>query len=138
MPDVPDPGSAETNSGIVQSLRNLTATLVALLRTRFELLATELEEERIRFLQLLLWGAGTLICIGIGISLVVVLLVALFWDSYRLTAIMVLIGIFFAAGTAMAVVVRRLMQARPKLFSGSLDELAKDNEHLAGWSIKGS
>jgi uncharacterized membrane protein YqjE len=127
---VPDPGSVEGNPGIAQSLRNLTATLVALLRTRFELLATELEEERIRFLQMLLWGAGALICIGIGILLLVVLLVALFWDNYRLTAITVLTGIFFAAGAAMAFAVRRLMQARPRLFSASLDELSKDRDQL--------
>ena len=125
-----EPVSGEAGAGIVQSLRNLAATLVAILRTRFELVATELEEERIRLLQLLFWAAGALFFFGVGILLVVVLLVAVFWDSYRIIAIVTLAIIFLGAGVGMAFVVRRLMLARPKLFSSSLDELAKDRDHL--------
>ena len=125
-----EPVSGEAGAGIVQSLRNLAATLVALLRTRFELVATELEEERIRLLQLLFWAAGAFFFFGVGILLVVFLLVAVFWDSYRITAIAALAVIFLAAGVGMACGVRRRMQARPKLFSASLDELAKDRDHL--------
>ncbi|HEU0290699.1 MAG TPA: phage holin family protein [Burkholderiales bacterium] len=125
-----EPVSGEAGAGIVQSLRNLAATLVAILRTRFELVATELEEERIRLLQLLFWAAGALFVFGVGILLVVFLLVAVFWDSYRIIAIVTLAIIFLGAGVGMAFVVRRLMLARPKLFSSSLDELAKDRDHL--------
>lgn len=125
-----EPVSGEAGAGIVQSLRNLAATLVAILRTRFELVATELEEERIRLLQLLFWAAGALFFFGVGILLVVFLLVAVFWDSYRIAAIVALAVIFLAAGIGMAFGVRRLMHARPKLFSASLDELAKDRDHL--------
>ena len=125
-----EPVSGEAGPGIVQSLRNLAATLVALLRTRFELLATELEEERIRLLQILFWAAGALVFFGVGILLLVVLFIAVFWDSYRITAIITLAVIFLAAGIGMAFGVRRRMQARPKFFSASLDELAKDRDHL--------
>ena len=125
-----EPVSGEAGPGIVQSLRNLAATLVALLRTRFELLATELEEERIRLLQILFWAAGALVFFGVGILLLVVLFIAVFWDSYRIAAIVALAVIFLAAGIGMAFGVRRRMHARPKLFSASLDELAKDRDHL--------
>jgi len=127
---VSEPVSGEAGPGIVQSLRNLAATLVALLRTRFELLATELEEERIRLLQILFWAAGALFFFGVGILLLVVLIIAVFWDSYRITAIVALAAIFLAAGVGMAFGVRRRMNARPKLFSASLDELTKDRDHL--------
>ncbi len=124
-------GAGETGTGIVQSLRNLTATLVALLRTRIELLVTELEEERIRLLQLLFWAAGALFFFGVGILLLTILLVAVFWDSsHRITAIVVLAGIFLAAGIGMAIGVRNRMHARPRLFSASLDELARDKDQL--------
>ena len=125
-----EPVSGEAGAGIVQSLRNLAATLVAILRTRFELVATELEEERIRLLQLLFWAAGALFFFGVGILLVVFLLVAVFWDSNRIAAIVALAVIFLAAGVGMAFGVRKRMHARPKLFSASLDELAKDRDHL--------
>ena len=125
-----EPASGEAGAGIVQSLRNLAATLVALLRTRFELLVTELEEERIRLLQLLFWAAGALFFFGVGILLLIVLLVAIFWDNHRITAIVVLAGVFLAAGVGMAIGVRKRMHARPKLFSASLEELAKDRDQL--------
>ncbi len=125
-----EPGAGDTG-GIVQSLRNLAATLVALLRTRAELLVTELEEERIRLLQLLFWAAGALFLSGVGILLLTILLVAVFWDSsYRVTAIVALAGVFLAAGIGMAIGVRNRMHARPRLFSASLDELARDKDQL--------
>lgn len=128
---MPEAGSGESGSpGIVQSLRNLAATLVAILRTRFELFVAELEEERIRILQLLFWAAGALFFFGVGILLLVVLLVALFWDSHRILSVLVLSGVFFAAGTAMAIAVRNRLRVRPKLFSATLDELAKDKDRL--------
>jgi len=128
---VSEPIPGEAGAGIVQSLRSLAATLVAILRTRFELLATEIEEERIRLLQLLFWTAGALFFFGVGVLLLVILLVAIFWDSsYRITAIVALAFIFLAGGTGMAVGVRNRMNARPRLFSASLDELARDKDEL--------
>jgi uncharacterized membrane protein YqjE len=127
---VSEPASGDTGAGIVQSLRNLAATLVALLRDRFELLATEIEEERIRLLELLFWAAGALFFLAVGVLLLVVLLVAVFWDSHRIVAIVVLAGLFLAAGAGMAVAVRNRMHVRPKIFSASLDELARDKDQL--------
>lgn len=127
---MPGSDSGDAGTGIVQSLRNLAATLVALLRTRFELLVTELEEERIRLLQLLFWAAGALFFLGVGILLLTVLLVAVFWDSYRITAIVVLAGIFLAAGIGMAIGVRNRMHAQSRLFSASLEELERDRNRL--------
>ena len=120
----------EAGAGIVQSLRSLAATLVALLRTRAELLATELEEERVRLLQLLFWAAAALFFLGVGVLLLVILYVAAFWDSYRIPAIVALAVIFLAAGAGMAIGVRNRMYARPRLFSASLDELARDKDQL--------
>lgn len=127
---MPEPALGEAGAGIVQSLRKLAATLVALLRTRLELLATELEEERIRFLQLLFWAAAALFFFAISVLLLTVLIVVVFWDSYRTASIAVLAGIFLAAGIGTAIGVRNRLNARPRLFSASLDELAKDKDQL--------
>ena len=125
-----DPVSGAPGPGILQSLRNLAATLIALLQTRAELLVTELEEERMRLLQLLFWIAGAIFFLAVGILLLVILLVAVFWESHRLIAIVVLAGIFLAAGAGMCMMVRKLMRERPRLFASSLDELAKDRDQL--------
>lgn len=127
---MPESPSGEAGTGILRSLRNLGATLVALLQTRFELLVTELEEERIRLLELLFWAAAALFFFGVGILLLVILLVALFWDSHRIIAIVALAGIFLAVGIGMAIGVRNRMHARSRLFSASLGELARDKDQL--------
>jgi uncharacterized membrane protein YqjE len=114
----------------VRSLRNFAATLVALLQTRLELLATDLEEERIRLLQLLFWAAGALFFFALGVLMITMLVVLLLWDSYRLAGIIGLAAIFLAIGAAMALGVRNRMHARSRLFSSSLEELGKDKDEL--------
>jgi uncharacterized membrane protein YqjE len=117
-------------TGIVHSLRNLAGTLVAVFHTRLELLVTEIEEERVRLLQLLLWGAAALFCLGVGVLLLVILLIALFWDTHRIAVIATLAAVFLAGGAALAAAARNLMQGRPRLFSATLDELARDKDQL--------
>jgi uncharacterized membrane protein YqjE len=114
----------------VQSLRNLAATLVAALHNRLELLVTEIEEERVRLLQLLLWAAAALFCIGIGVLLLVTLLIAMFWETHRMGVIGTLAVVFLAGGVALAAGARNLLQGRSRLFSATLDELARDKDQL--------
>lgn len=127
-----EPSSGGAGSGILHSLRKLAATLVAVLQTRVELLAAELEEERMRLLQLLLWISGAIFFMAVGILLLVILAVAVFWESHRLTAIVVLAGAFLAAGAGMSVAVRNRLRERPRLFPASRDELARDRDELSG------
>ncbi len=123
-------GAREPATGILQSLRNLATTLVALLQNRLELLATDLEEERIRLLQLLFWAAGALFFCALGVLMITVLVVLLVWESHRLTGIVVLAVVFLAIGVGLAIGVRNRMHLRSRLFSSSLDELAKDKDRL--------
>jgi uncharacterized membrane protein YqjE len=127
---VQEPGTGETGTGIVQSLRNLAATLVAVFHTRFELLVTEIEEERVRLLELLLWAAAALFCLAVTVLLLVLLLIALFWDTHRIAVIATLAAVFLAAGVGIAAGARDRMHARSRLFSASLDEIARDKDQL--------
>jgi uncharacterized membrane protein YqjE len=127
---VQGPASTEAGGGILQSLRNLAATFVAVLHTRLELLVTEIEEERVRLLQVLLWAAAALFCLGVGVLLLVILLIALFWETHRIAVIGILAAVFLAGGFAIAAGTRNLMQGRSRLFSATLDELARDKDQL--------
>jgi uncharacterized membrane protein YqjE len=128
---VSEPGAEEPATGIMQSLRNLATTVVALLQNRIELLATDLEEERIRLLQLLFWAAGALFFFALGVLMIAMLIVLVLWDSHRLAGIIVLAAVFLALGVGLAIGVRNRMNMRSRLFSSSLDELAKDKDRLA-------
>jgi uncharacterized membrane protein YqjE len=127
---VSEQGAGGPVTGILQSLRNLATTLVALLQNRIELLATDLEEERIRLLQLLFWAAGALFFFALGVLMITMFVVLLLWDSHRLAGIVVLAAVFLAIGVGLAIGVRNRMHMRSRLFSASLEELAKDKERL--------
>jgi len=120
----------EASPGLMGSLKRLASTLTSIVSTRLELLANELQEERLRLTQMLLFALFALLCFGMGILLLTVFIVVLFWDDHRLAVLGGLTVLFFGAGILMALLLRSKAQAKSRLFSASLAELAKDREHL--------
>jgi len=86
--------------GLFDSLKGLAATLVALAHTRLDLLATDLEEEREQLVSVLVMLLVALFCLGVGVVLLAILIAVMFWDSYRLLALAGLTGVFLAGGAA--------------------------------------
>jgi uncharacterized membrane protein YqjE len=126
-----DPSPGDTQSGgLMQSLRNLAASAAGVLHTRLELLVSELEEERLRILQLLLWGSLALIFLALGVLVLTFAVVILFWDTHRLLAATVL-GMAYLAIAGMLATVARGRAQRPRLFNASIAELAKDRDTLS-------
>lgn len=120
----------EASSGLMGSVKRLASTLTSIVSTRLELLANELQEERLRLTQMLLFALFALFCFGIGILLLTVFIVVLFWDDGRLAVLGGLCILFFVLGTLMAMLSRNKAQSKSRLFSASLAELARDREHL--------
>jgi len=116
--------------GLLDSLRNLARTLLAIVQTRIELAANEIEEQSAHLTRIVMLGLIVGFCLALAVVLVVFFLVVLFWDSNRLAAIGALAALFFAAGALAYALLRAALAGRPKLFSASLGELAKDREEL--------
>jgi uncharacterized membrane protein YqjE len=121
---------ADPEAGLIASLRRLAATGVAIVHTRLALLSSELDEERLRVTHMFVLGAVALFCGFIGVLLATLTVVVAFWDSHRLLALGVLSGIYLAGGVAALVALKSRAAQRPKLFSGSLAELARDRDLL--------
>lgn len=125
---------AETASGrskgLLESLTNFAATLVAIAHTRLDLLTTDLEEEREHLFSLLKLTLIALFCFGMGAVLAVLLLVAAFWDVNRLLVLGSLTGFFLAAGLALWGCARHKARTKPRLFAATLAELLKDRQQL--------
>lgn len=116
---------------LLNSLNAYVGTWVDLLRVRLDLLSTELAEERERIQQLMIMAVIAVVCLGFGVLLVTMFVVAIFWETeYRLAVLGGLAGFYLCAGAAFALISRRKSRAKPKLFSATLDELAKDYTHL--------
>lgn len=120
----------EASSGLMGSLRRLLSTLTSIASTRLELLANELQEERLHLTQMLFFSLVAMFCFGMGLLLFTAFIVVLFWDDHRLAVLGVLCTLFFALGTLIAMLLRSKAQAKSKLFSASLAELARDREQL--------
>lgn len=120
----------EGSGGILESARQLAATAIGLVHTRIEIIATELEEERVRLGRLLLLAVVAGFALAVAALLAVVFLVVVFWDTHRLVAIGVLFLVFIAVGMGCVWRLVHDARSRPKLFATTLGELAKDGERL--------
>ena len=120
----------EASPGLMGSVKRLLSTLTSIVSTRLELLANELQEERLRLTQMLLFALFALFCFGMGLLLLTLFIVVLFWDDHRLAVLGVLCIFFLLLGTVMTLLLRNKAQAKSRLFSASLAELSKDKEQL--------
>ena len=127
---------AEPNrAGFFAALKRLLVTLVASGRARLELLSVELEEEKIRVLDLLVSALAAVFFIALAIVLGIAFLAVAYWEQRVLVfggacALTLLIG---------AVLVFRIrgLTAKPsRMFRSSLAELDKDLDALRAQSVE--
>ena len=115
---------------MTESLKRLVSTLISIVSTRLELLANELQEERLHLTQLILYVLFAIFCLGMALLLFTVFIVVLFWDDHRLAVLGGLSALFLLAAILTATVLRYKSKHRSRLFSVSIAELAKDRETL--------
>lgn len=128
------PGAARS-PGLFASLRNLAATLISIAQTRLELLSAEVEEERLRLLQLLLTVFVALFFSALGIVMLTLAVVTVFWDTHRVLVMILFTVLYLGIGTVCGLVVRSRARGKSRLFSASIAELAKDRQQLASTDV---
>ena len=121
---------AAARGGLLNSIKHLAQTLLGAAQTRLEILATEIDEERVRLEQLLLVALAAAFCLAMGIVLCVALVVLYYWDTHRLAAVGTLAAAFLAAGALLGWILRDKAKSRPKPFAATRGELAKDRAML--------
>jgi len=119
------------STGLMESLKRMTGTLLAIFQTRLQLLSNEMEEERLCIEQKLFYGSIALFFFGLTTILLTAFVVVVFWDSYRLPVLASFTVMYFAAGLLAWNALRRAAREKSKLFSASLAELADDRDQLA-------
>lgn len=118
--------------GLLTSARALGATLLDILGTRAELALLELREEGERRKAILALLVVAILFFALGLLLVALFVVVLFWDTHRLAAVAAMTLLYLAvAATAFTRVVARV-RASPPPFEATLRELAADREALRG------
>ena len=116
--------------GLLGSARAVLVALLEIGQTRLQLASTELEEERLRITELLLFATAALFFLGIGIVLVTLLVVLLFWDGPRVLVLAAAATLYLALGVGLAAAWRRKSRAKPALLATTIDELRRDRDAL--------
>jgi len=95
-------------------------------QNRLQLLSVELQEEKLRLIQVFIWVAATVFAGMMAIALLTVTIVSFFWDTARFAAL----GgatVFYAAGLGILWwQFRRFLSRQPQPFAATLGELEKD------------
>jgi len=117
-------------TGLLASLQRLLATAIEILQTRVEIIATEFEEERVRIRELVTLGFLAMFFINFGLILFTLFIVALFWDTHPLLVLGSFATLYLGAGIAAAMILRKRLKSRSRLFATTVAELSKDREQL--------
>ncbi len=115
---------------IFESVGRLGATFLAMTETRLELAAVEIEEEWQRVLGYLMLGLLSLLLFGIALLLVAVVVILIFWDTYRIPAAIGMAVLFGMAGAYFLASVKSSIASKPRLLGATIGELNKDVNYL--------
>lgn len=117
---------ADHPGGIMSSARRLGASLLGLLRSRAELFAVELQEEKLRALSLLAWLTAA-VALGVAAILLGVATLALFlWQQAGFAGLSGLTVAVLAAAIALFALVQRRIAEGPEPFAATVAEFRKD------------
>ncbi|MBC8039017.1 MAG: phage holin family protein, partial [Opitutaceae bacterium] len=75
------------SSGFLKNLTSLGDSLIGALQERIELVSVELQEEKYRFVRLIIWISAAVFAGGMTLSFATLTIVYLLWDTARLAAL---------------------------------------------------
>ncbi len=113
-------------SGFFASVRQLLDTLLETAEVRLQLLGTELAQEKRRVFAALLLAATALVCLALALMLFSMVVLLVFWDSYRILAACTLALLFSGACAYLLCRAKERLSTPLGLFEHSLAELQRD------------
>ena len=127
----PQAGGAGSGPGLFVSLRSFWSVLLAILYTRLDLVTTELQDQVVRVLKIILFGLIAVLLLHTAFFFAVLWLLAAFWDnSYRLYVIGGIFGLYALGGLLALLAARNLISSWPGVLSQTIAELRRAVEGL--------
>jgi uncharacterized membrane protein YqjE len=123
-------GEPESGHGLFASLRQLLATAIEIAAVRLALLSTEIEQEKLRLFDAVLWAGLALILLTVGVLLLSAFIVLSFWESYRLPILGALTVLYLGGGVWLMRCARQRFRSPGGPFGVSVAELEADRAGL--------
>lgn len=115
---------------MISSLRRAAQSFMGMLRARAEILGVELQEEKVRALNLLAWAA---VAAGIGVAgilLAIGILAFFLWERFGYAGVIGLAAAAILAAALLFRMLRRRILDGPAPFATTIAEIGKDLECL--------
>ncbi|MDO8412554.1 MAG: phage holin family protein [Gallionellaceae bacterium] len=119
------------NAGLLDSIKALGITFLALVRTRAELIAVELQEDRERIKEIFILSLVSALFCTLGLLLLAVFIVVYYWDSYRLLAIGGVTVVYSGVGIWTLIELLKRLRNNPPLLATTLQEFDHDIDILS-------
>lgn len=118
--------SPPATAGILGSLRTFCDGILASGTQRLELLSVELQEEKLRLIQIFMWISAVVFTGMMAITFASLVLVYVFWESARLAVLGGLALFYVVTFIAVIVAFRRYLARQPQPFAATISELGAD------------
>jgi uncharacterized membrane protein YqjE len=122
--------AAREATGIVGDVRGLASTGLRAVRTRLELIAIELKEEKAWALRFLVIAVAALYLLSFGLLLAIFALVVWASEENRPAILALFAGVFLVGGAAGVWYIASASKGRPALFQDTIAVLKGDEEAL--------
>src|SRR5260221_8049030 len=115
----------QTEDGLLAPVTRLLKTLVNLLENRLELFLVEVQEERVRLVEVLLLAAMGGLAALMTLILITLTVVVIFWENHRVL-VLVLFTLAYAAAAAVAFWTLPSRLNPWRAFTATLEQIKKD------------
>ncbi|MDA8093541.1 MAG: phage holin family protein [Betaproteobacteria bacterium] len=126
----PGRGDGERSEGLLESLKTLLSTLLAIVYNRAQIFATELEEERLRFERRILLAFATVVFLAMALLFLSLGIMFLLWNRYRILALVGVTAFYLVLACVAFWGLLHDFRSKPRLFQATLSELDKDRRGL--------
>jgi uncharacterized membrane protein YqjE len=113
---------------VFTSLRRMFSTSLELVENRFQLFALELQEEKIRLLDLVLCAAAAVAFGFMALIAVSALIVVWLWDTSPVAVLGILALLYALVAIGLVLSIRSRLERGPTPFAGTMAEFRKDRE----------
>jgi uncharacterized membrane protein YqjE len=117
--------------GILESLRGFGRNGIGLVQNRIELFSVELEEQKLRFIRLLVLTAAAIFLANTALLTVSAAIVILAGEKARVWVLVGLSAIYIAGALWAVMALKKELRSAPPAFENSLSEFRKDTELLS-------
>src|SRR5262245_12639612 len=125
------PESEPPSRGVLDSLRNLCDSGLALVQNRIELFALEIQEEKARLLRTLILAVAAFFLAGVAVVMVTLTIVFVAGESARVPLLIALSSLYVLVAIRVCFALRRHIRSAPPPFHETVSELKKDRDWLS-------